>query len=178
MALAVVVFSVLAAPIVARIGAHRAVAGGMLLMAAGLALFTLQGRNASFAGLMPGFVVFGAGAGLMNAPLTDAILGAMPAERSGVASALLNASREVAGLLGITVIGAVLRARQSAALRGGAHPVSAFLDGYHAGLIVTIALTVAGVAVSYLALRRLTTQPPTETELTAPEAPVPAGDSA
>jgi hypothetical protein len=78
---------------------------------------------------------------------------ATPAARAGVASALLNASREVAGLLGITVIGAVLRTRQSAALRAGAGPVPAFVAGYHAGLLVTIALLAAGVVISYLTLR-------------------------
>lgn len=61
---------------------------------------------------MPGFVLFGAGAGLMNVPLTNSVLHSMPPERSGVASAVLNASRELAGLLGITVIGAVLRSRE------------------------------------------------------------------
>ena len=67
----------------------------------------------------------------MNVPLTNAVMPAIPAARAGVASALLNASREVAGLLGITVIGAVLRTRQGAALRAGADPVHAFVDGYH-----------------------------------------------
>ena len=62
----------------------------------------------SYDSLLPGFMLFGAGAGLMNVPLTNAVMHAVPADRSGVAAALLNASREVAGLLGITVIGAVL----------------------------------------------------------------------
>ncbi len=154
MALAIALFSGLAAPIAARVGTHRAVAGGMLIMAVGLVLFTMLGRGATFGSLMPGFLLFGAGAGLMNVPLTNAILQAMPPERSGVASALLNASREVAGLLGITVIGAVLRSRQGAALRAGVHPVPAFIDGYRAGLIVTIALMLVGVLVSFVALRR------------------------
>ena len=80
----------------------------------------------------------------------------MPPERSGVASALLNASREVAGLLGITVIGAVLRSPAGRrAARTARDPASAYLDGYHAGLIVTVALIAAGVVVSYLALRHL-----------------------
>ena len=111
----------------------------MLVMAAGLYLFSRLGAGASFASLMPGFLIFGAGAGLMNVPLTNAVLHSMPPERSGVASALLNASREVAGLLGITIIGAVLRSRQGSAIRGGAHPAVAYLDGYHAGLMVTVA---------------------------------------
>jgi hypothetical protein len=89
----------------------------------------------------------------MNVPLTNAVMQATPMARAGIASALLNASREVAGLLGITVIGAVLSTRRAAALRSGADPVHAFLDGYHTGLLVTIALMAAGVVVSYLTLR-------------------------
>ena len=108
---------------------------------------------------MPGFLIFGAGAGLMNVPLTNAILHAIPPDRSGIASGLLNASREVAGLLGITVIGAVLRGRQGAALRHGTAPVPAFIERLHAGLYVTIGLALAGVLVSYLALRRFTAPP-------------------
>jgi hypothetical protein len=98
-------------------------------------------------------MLFGAGAGLMNVPLTNAVMAATPPARAGIASGLLNASREVAGLLGITIIGAVLRTQQSASLRSGADPVHAFVDGYHTGLLVTIVLMAAGVVVSYLTLR-------------------------
>ena len=153
MALCVALFAVLAPRIEARAGAHRTVAFGMLLMVIGLILFARLGLRAGYDSLLPGFMLFGAGAGLMNVPLTNAVMHAIPAARSGVASALLNASREMAGLLGITVIGAVLRTRQSAALRAGAGGVHAFLDGYHAGLLVTIALLAAGVVISYLTLR-------------------------
>jgi hypothetical protein len=125
----------------------------MAVMAAGLYLVARLGGGATFAGLMPGFVLFGAGAGLMNVPLTNSVLDSMPSEQSGIASALLNASREVAGLLGITVIGAVLRSRQGAASRHGASAPAAFLDGYHDGLLVTVGLLVFGAIVGYLALR-------------------------
>ncbi len=155
MALCMAVFAGLSGPVAARVGAHRTVAFGLVLIAVGLYLFWLLGRDATFASLMPGFVLFGAGSGLMNVPLTTAVLGSMPAERFGMASALLNNSREVAGLLGITVIGAVLRSRQGVALSHGVSPANAFLAGYHAGLAVTIVLVAAGVVISYLALRRL-----------------------
>jgi hypothetical protein len=141
--------------VAARISAHRTVALGLAIMVGGLYLFARQGMHASYLGLMPGFLLFGAGAGLMNAPLTNAVLGSMPADRSGVASALMNVSREVAGLLGITVIGAVLTSREGAALRSGVAPAQAFLDGYHAGLAVTLALTAAGIVVAMVALRRI-----------------------
>ena len=67
----------------------------------------------------------------------------------------------MAGLLGITVIGAVLRTRQGAALRTGTDPVHAFLDGYHTGLLVTILLLAGGVLVSYVTLRPRAAQPST-----------------
>jgi hypothetical protein len=142
-------------------------------MVIGLALFARLGQQAAFTDLLPGFMLFGAGAGLMNVPLTNSVMAATPQAQAGVASALLNASREVAGLLGITVIGAVLRSRQGAALRSGASPVHAFLDGYHTGLLVTIALLAAGAVVSYLTLRP---RPAPSTAVPAvPSAPVPAG---
>src|ERR1700689_3947309 len=140
MALCVAVFATLAPRVEAWAGAHRTVAFGMLLMVVGLILFARLGLRAGYDSLLPGFMLFGAGAGLMNVPLTNAVMHATPSARAGVASALLNASREVAGLLGITVIGAVLRTRASAALRAGTGPVQAFVDGYHTGLLVTIAL--------------------------------------
>jgi hypothetical protein len=145
----------------------------MLLMVVGLVLFARLGEEVSYPALLPGFLLFGAGAGLMNVPVTNASMQAVPTARAGIASALINASREVAGLLGITVIGAVLRTRQRAALRAGANPVHAFVDGYHTGLLVTILLMAAGIGVSYLTLRPRAAV----TELTATE-PAAAGQVA
>ena len=109
MALCLALAAALSPRVVALIGGHRTVALGMAVMTVGLVLFARLGAGATFASLLPGFVLFGLGAGLMNVPLTNAVLDGAPAEQAGVASALLNASREVAGLLGVTVIGAVLR---------------------------------------------------------------------
>jgi predicted MFS family arabinose efflux permease len=153
MALCVAVFSVIAPRVVAVLGGHRTVAFGMLIMAIGLVLFARIGAGAGLGSLMPGFILFGAGAGLMNVPLTNAIMDAAPAAQSEVASALLNTSREMVGLLGVTLIGAVLRGRESSSLRAGASQAVAFIDGYHAGLWVTIALLAVGVVLSYVTLR-------------------------
>ncbi len=153
LAICVAASASLAPRVVPLIGTHRTVGLGMAVMAVGLYLFARLGGGATFAGLMPGFVVFGSGAGLMNVPVTNAVLHSMPPERSGVASALMNASRELAGLLGITVIGAVLRSRESTALHHGASASAAFLDGYHEGLLVTVALLAAGAVIGYVALR-------------------------
>jgi EmrB/QacA subfamily drug resistance transporter len=178
MALCMAAFASIAGPVTARLRPHRTVALGMVIMAAGLVLFARLGAGASVGSLMPGFLMFGAGAGLMNVPLTNAILHSMPPARSGVASALLNASRELAGLLGITIIGAVLRARQGSALHHGASPSASFLDGYHAGLALTVGLVLVGAVVSYLALRRVPDLAAAPAAGVAPSAPAePAAES-
>ena len=177
MAVCMALFASLAAPVASRIGAHRTVGLGMVIMTVGLYLFSRLGVGATFGSLLPGFLLFGAGAGLMNVPLTNAILYSMPPERSGVAGGLLNASREVAGLLGITVIGAVLRSRQGAALRDSVTPSGAYLDGYHAGLLVTVTLLAAGAIIGYLALRRAG-EPASAAPAGLPAGQPPAGDAA
>jgi len=153
MALCLAVAAVLSPRVTALIGSHRTVALGMAIMTVGLVLFALLGAGATFSGLLPGFILFGVGAGLMNVPLTNAVMEGAPTAQAGMASALLNASREVAGLLGVTVIGAVLRTAEGSSLRSGSSPAQAFIDGYHSGLWLTIALLAAGVALSYFSLR-------------------------
>jgi EmrB/QacA subfamily drug resistance transporter len=174
MALCMVVGAVFS-PLVARaVGTGRLVGLAMTLMGVGIASVALLGEGASYAALMPSFLVIGIGGGLTT-PLTDAVLGAMPTERAGVASGLFNASREVAGLLGITVIGAVLSARQSAALRGGAVPLDAFLSGYRLGLLLAGALVAIGGLAAWLTLRgtRPVVEVEAEVEAEQPVAPLP-----
>jgi EmrB/QacA subfamily drug resistance transporter len=154
MALCLAIAAALSPRVVPLLGANRTVALGMAVMTVGLLLFARLGASATFTSLLPGFILFGLGAGLMNVPLTNAILENAPTDRAGVASALFNASREVAGLLGVTVVGAVLRSTESAALRSGTHPAQAFIDGYHSGLWLTIGLLAAGVVLSYVTLRQ------------------------
>jgi EmrB/QacA subfamily drug resistance transporter len=122
MALLMAVGAVLSERISHAIGAHRSVTLAMALMAIGIGSVSLLGKDSSYLALMPSFALIGIGGGL-SVPLTAMVLGAMPGEQAGVASGIFNAAREVAGLLGITVIGAILTARQSASLNAGHAPV-------------------------------------------------------
>jgi len=138
--------------VAARFGAYRSTGFGMLVMGLAIGSVSLLGSDASFLSLMPSFALIGIGGGL-TIPLTATVLGVMPTDQAGVASAVFNASREVAGLLGITVIGAVLTSRQGSALAEGKSPVDAFLVGYRSGLLLAAALVVAGGVTAYVALR-------------------------
>src|SRR5712692_2005 len=164
MALLMAASATLAPLVSGKAGVHRAVAAGMVLVAAGLAAVALLGRHADFGSLMPPLAAVGVGSGL-TMPVTAAILGVLPQAQAGVAGGILNAAREASGLLGVTVIGAILTARQAAALAAGATPAAAFTRGYSAGLAAAAALVLAGGAVSLLTLRR---RPETATAIPLP----------
>jgi EmrB/QacA subfamily drug resistance transporter len=159
MALCMVTGAVLSERVARALGAARVVGVAMLLMGVGIGTVSLIGSGASYWALMPSFLVIGIGGG-MTTPLTATVIGALPGERAGIASGLFNASRELAGLLGITVIGAIVAARQSSALAGGSAPLDAFLSGYRLGLLVSAALVAVGGLAAWLALRGTTAPEP------------------
>ncbi len=153
MALLIAIGAIVSERLSHRFGAYRVVAFAMTMMATGIASVSLLGADADFASLMPSFAVIGIGGGL-TVPLTSSVLDAMPRSEAGVASGIFNASREVSGLLGITVIGAVLTARQSVILADGFAPVDAFLGGFRAGLLLAAGLVALGGIAAFLSLRR------------------------
>jgi EmrB/QacA subfamily drug resistance transporter len=65
--------------------------------------------------LFTGYVLFGIGFGLVNAPITNTAVSGMPRSRAGVAAAIASTSRQVGQTLGVAVIGAVL----AVGVRGG-----------------------------------------------------------
>jgi MFS family permease len=75
--------------------------------------------------LFPAIIVFGIGLSVTVAPLTAAILGDVPAEKAGVASAVNNAVARVAGLVAVAAVGAIVAAQFGASLsRSGLFEIS------------------------------------------------------
>jgi predicted MFS family arabinose efflux permease len=133
-----------------RVTPRLLIAGGLTVMAIGLALLTGIDEHSRYIDLLPGLVIGGLG-GALTIPLNGVAVGAAPVEKSGVASGVFNTARETGGSLGIAVIGAVLAtAQQHSATEGAAH---AFATGYARGLTVAAALALVAAAVALLTLR-------------------------
>jgi EmrB/QacA subfamily drug resistance transporter len=66
--------------------------------------------------LLPAILVFGLGLSMTVAPLTAAILGAIPPGEAGIASAVNNAVARIAGLVAIAAVGALVALQFGAAL--------------------------------------------------------------
>jgi len=106
-----IVCSGLAPRLGARIGVRLAMATGIFLGGAGLALMAiLVSINGGYLSVLPGYVVMGLGMGLSMTPSTEAITSSLPRERQGVASALNDIAREFGSGLGVALLGAVLTA--------------------------------------------------------------------
>jgi EmrB/QacA subfamily drug resistance transporter len=98
-------------------------------------------------------VIVGLGAGAVIVPTSVAAMSGVTADQHGVASALLNVSRQLGGALGLAVISTVVAsfAGRSAAL-GNAAP-AALTAGFHAGFAVSALLVVVSLAVAATLLR-------------------------
>lgn len=108
-------------------------AAGVAITASGV-MFAVFDAQATDAGLLVGYVLFGLGFGMVNAPITNTAVSGMPRSQAGVAAAVASTSRQVGQSLGVAVIGAVLAAgAASAAAAGTGHAASpaaaaAFVD--------------------------------------------------
>lgn len=115
-ALAMLVWAPRSARVVARIGARAAVAGGLLLHAAGFFLLSLSSHGTPYVLTGGALLAIGTGSGLAMAPTTAMIMAAVPLNRAGMGSAVNDTAREVGGAAGIAVLGSILATRYRAGL--------------------------------------------------------------
>ena len=86
------------------------------------------------------FALLGAGIGLCGTPMTTLALSAVDVDRAGMASAVLNAARQIGQVFGVAVLGALVYAhlpgRAGRPLDGGQRQL--FVAGLHAALVVPV----------------------------------------
>ncbi|MFJ8232351.1 MFS transporter [Streptomyces sp. NPDC094448] len=85
-------------------------------MAASGVLFAVFEAETSNTLLFTGYVLFGLGFGMVNAPITNTAVSGMPRSQAGVAAAVASTSRQIGQTLGVAVIGTVLAAGVSLGL--------------------------------------------------------------
>ena len=113
-ALTVVVVSNLAQLIVARFGIRTSLTAGLIASAASLAWLTrLPVEGHYFWDLFPAFVLGGAGMGLAFVPITIASLQGVDRSDAGIASGLINTSRQMGGAIGLAAVSAIAAASTS-----------------------------------------------------------------
>jgi EmrB/QacA subfamily drug resistance transporter len=168
---AVVVVSNVAQVVVGRIGVRPTLTAGLLASAVSVALLTrLPVHGHYFWDLFPWFVLGGAGMGLSFVPVTIASLQGVERADAGVASGLVNTSRQIGGALGLAAVSAI--AATSTGNYVNAHAAvtvssGVALDhGFRTALYVLTGLLVAGALIAVSLLR---TAPAPRTEVAPAE---------
>lgn len=112
--LAAFFFAPLAAKLAERVPLRLFLGGGLATVGAGL--LTMRGleTDSEWTALLVGFLLAGAGAGLVNPTLAEAAIGVVPRERAGVATGINNTFRQIGIAVGIAVLGALLQGRVEA----------------------------------------------------------------
>jgi hypothetical protein len=116
--------------------------------------------------LLPGMIVFALGLGAMFVAVTTAANAGVPAEKAGLAAALLNSSQQVGGALGLAIFSAIATSRINHLLATNAPPADALTSGFQRALLASslFLLAAAVVALRVANTRGEEQQPGTETK--------------
>jgi EmrB/QacA subfamily drug resistance transporter len=149
------VLIILIAPVAGKLsdthGSRWLMSGGMVLIGVQLLYLSQLGTGANFWNLLPGFLLGGLGMALTMTPTAAAATRAVPIEKSGVGSAVLNAMRQVGGSLGIALMGAIFAHEAN-----GKPAVEGFTAGFERALIVAAVIAFVGSAVAFALVRQET----------------------
>ena len=137
-----------------RFGSRWLITIGMILLAIQLLYFSRLGVEESYWTIFPGMIIGGFGMAMVMTPSAAAAVRALPVDKSGVGSAVLNAFRQVGGAVGIALMGAIM-ANRIGDLRGPSVFLQkqAFVDGLSTTLTVAALIALLGAVVSFALIR-------------------------
>jgi hypothetical protein len=107
--------------------------------------------GSSWTHLLPGMIVAGIGAGLVNVPLAATAVGIVEPARAGMASGINTTFRQVGTATGVAALGAILASRVNSTGTGAAQ--TGFVDGLNLILLVGAGVAFTAAAMTFLLIR-------------------------
>ena len=168
----------LAQKLTTRLGARPVLTTGLLLTAAGSALYAqMPGDGHYFWNVVPGLALSGVGLALTFVPVMIAGLTGVEHADAGVASGLINTSRQIGGAIGLAVVTTI--AATASSHYASSHAVPAFggpalTHGFQVAFYALIGVALAGAAITAVFVeskpKAVVTAEPAELELALDEA--------
>jgi EmrB/QacA subfamily drug resistance transporter len=144
----------LSAYMVTRFGIRGPLCVGLLLSAAGLALFARAPLQGQFTvDVLPGMLLLGLGTGMAFNPVLLVAMNDVDAHESGLASGVVNTSFMMGGALGLAALASLADIRAGELQRAGAPSVAALNGGYHLAFALGALLTLFAGLLGALVLR-------------------------
>jgi len=153
-AVTVAVMSNVAQRLVTQFGPRRVLVAGLLLATSSEALLVrLPVHGHYVTDLLPSFVLIGLGLGVSFVAVTIAGLAGVAGADAGIASGLVNTSRQIGGAIGLAVVSTIAATYTSGRLSGGAAGIDALTHGFRVSFAVLAALGLVGAMLAGALLR-------------------------
>jgi len=140
--------------LVTRFGARATMLPGLVLIMAGLALFTrapVDGGYVTY--VLPPMILLGLGAGLCFPALMTLAMSTATPQDAGLSSGLINTTGQVGGALGLAVLATLSTGRTRTLAAHARSSAAALTGGYHLAFWVAAALVAAAIAIALLVLK-------------------------
>ncbi len=141
MGLFVALASVLSGKLTGRLGSRPPMLLGLTAAAAGFLGLIVAGAHTSYAILVAPLIAIGFGMAMTMPAATAAIIESAPPERAGIASGVLNASRQAGGAIGVALLGTLVES-------------GSFVPGLHVAMLVAGAVFLCAAGVAALTVER------------------------
>ncbi len=129
-----------------KIGARWLAAGGMTVLAAGLAFLSFINSPADWTTAALSLAIIGVGTGVFISPNSSALMGSAPKERQGTAGSLMAVSRNLGMLLGVSAATAIFKSQGSSGSKWTPTEYSSFKTA----MIAAACLALIGAAAAAL----------------------------
>jgi DHA2 family methylenomycin A resistance protein-like MFS transporter len=143
---ATAVLAAISGRLTAHVAARAQIVLGLLCAGAGALLLSRLGTDD---GLAPALLLLGAGAGIALPATTATAVSSVAAGRTGMASAIHNASRQVGATLGVAALGSIVTT----------HAASGRADDYADGLSIALLVAAAALVACAALTARLVREP-------------------
>jgi EmrB/QacA subfamily drug resistance transporter len=158
--------AIVAAPTVQRFGLKATIAGGLLMMAVGLLLFSQLPPNGNFwLHVLPGSILVGAGITLAGVPMTIAAMSGVEERDAGLASGLINTSQQIGAAIVLALLVTLSSSQTKAiiAIQGNSTEVMAIAltKGFQFAFLVGAGLLIAGAITAVLLITNPSFRNPT-----------------
>jgi MFS family permease len=154
--------------LITRFGARALLLPGLVLVAAGLALFARVPVHGSYlSDVLPSMILMGTGVGVAFPGLATLAMSGATERDAGLASGLVNTTTQVGAALGLALLATLSATRSAGLVKAGAPAAVALTGGYRLALLVGAGLVVLAIVVVLTTMRRPTNEFRSVPQLTA-----------
>jgi MFS family permease len=135
--------------LISRIGTRPLIVAGAVIASGGVFLLSrIPTDGAYLTDLLPGLLVTSVGIGAVFVAVATAANDAVPPDKAGLAAALLNASQQLGGALGLAIFSAIATSRTGHLLAAHVAAPDALTAGFHRALLAGSAFLLAAAVVA------------------------------